>query len=358
MIENLNEKQIEDLKAYRDKWINIGLDTKRANRQAAEQYAKDAYRVAGLDEPKMFIWVDSPIGGLIAVKLIKEISNKYKIYKNAQVGDQVRDQVRDQVWDQVWDQVRAQVGAQVRAQVVAQVWAQVGAQVWAQVGAQVRDQVRAQVKNELNDLYFYGQCEANWLSFYDYFLNVCDIKKCEKLLPLINLSKEVGWTWFYSDVVIFTEKPTELYRNQNNQLHSFDQYAIKYNDGYGIYVINGIRVPNYICETPKDGFTKDLILKEQNADYRRCIVQKIGIEKTIELLGAEVIDSYESPVGGLYELLQIDYDGRGKRCYLKIKSKSIDAYHIEGVKPGILTVKDAICYRNGLTKFSEPEILT
>ena len=114
----------------------------------------------------------------------------------------------------------------------------------------------------------------------------------------------------------------------------------------------------WIAETKREDFTKAMILEEQNADYRRCIIQKIGIEKTIELLGAEVIDTYESKVGGTYQLLSIDYDGRGKRPYLKMKSQSIDAFHIEGVPTGTRTVKDAICFRNGLEKFEEPQLLT
>ena len=39
--------------------------------------------------------------------------------------------------------------------------------------------------------------------------------------------------------------------------------------------------------------------------------------KTIQILGAEIVDTYESKVGGKYELLLVDYDGRGKRPYLK-----------------------------------------
>ena len=157
---------------------------------------------------------------------------------------------------------------------------------------------------------------------------------------------------------IISDRPEILKIDEQNRPHSFDGPFCRWRDGSALYSIHGIRVPMWICETKKEDFTKEMIVNETNADNRRCIIQKIGIEKAIELLGADVIDSYESPIGGKYELLQIDYDGRGKRCYLKMKSKSIDAYHIEGIKPGITTVKEAIAYRNGLDKFEEPEILT
>ena len=157
---------------------------------------------------------------------------------------------------------------------------------------------------------------------------------------------------------IISDRPEILKIDEQNRPHSFDGPFCRWRDGSALYSIHGIRAPMWICETKKEDFTKEMIVNETNADNRRCIIQKIGIEKAIELLGADVIDSYESPIGGKYELLQIDYDGRGKRCYLKMKSKSIDAYHIEGIKPGITTVKEAIAYRNGLDKFEEPEILT
>ena len=162
----------------------------------------------------------------------------------------------------------------------------------------------------------------------------------------------------HSEFCIVSDRPSKLTIDSQNRPHSYQGPYMEWRDGSALYAIHGIRVPMWIAETPANEFTKQMILGEENADYRRCIIQKIGIERAIELLGAEVIDTYESPVGGKYELLSIDYDGRGKRPYLKMKSKSIDAWHIEGCKPGTLTVKDAICFRNGLTKFEEPRALT
>jgi hypothetical protein len=59
----------------------------------------------------------------------------------------------------------------------------------------------------------------------------------------------------------------------------------------------------------------------------------------------------------VYELLSVNYDGRGERPYLKMRSLSINAVHIEGIKPGVTSVKEAICFRNGLKTFSLPNTL-
>ena len=102
-----------------------------------------------------------------------------------------------------------------------------------------------------------------------------------------------------------------------------------------------------------------MILNEKNADYRRLIIQKIGIEKTIELLGAEVISEETFSVGGKYQLLSIDYDNSGnRRPYLRMENPSLGLTHIEGVSNECKTVRDALAYRNGMVSYYEPVKLT
>ena len=139
MIENLTSEQESKLSFYRDKWLKIGLSTESCDRTSAEKSVKEAYKVAKLEPPQIFIWMNSPLEGAFASAYLKSLG-KYQVRDQVrdqvgdQVGAQVRAQVRAQVWDQVWDQVRAQVRAQVGDQVGAQVRDQVWAQVWDQVG--------------------------------------------------------------------------------------------------------------------------------------------------------------------------------------------------------------------------------
>ena len=84
------------------------------------------------------------------------------------------------------------------------------------------------------------------------------------------------------------------------------------------------------------------------------------VEISLENNGAEVVDTYESPVGGKYELLMIDYTNTGEKIpYLKMSNPSLkDTYHIEGVGPKVKNCKEAIMFRNGLKKFIEPKVLS
>jgi len=350
-IEKLTKEQEAKFPFYVKKWTDIGLCTKRADRKKAEDACRDAYKVAGLKPPNLIVWAESPVGLFLTAKVLKEFLKKENF---------------DSVRDSVWASVRASVRDSVRGSVSGSVWASVIDSVWASVRDSVRGSVWASVsgsvsdnlKSEWEERGSYGQHDADWLSFYDFFKNECALKVCKKLEPLMSLAEETQWNLFYKNVAILSEKSTTLHRDANGRLNNFDEPAMQWSDGCAIYYINGMMVPEYIVKTNRDDFTKEIILKEDNADYRGAIISKIGIEKTIEILGAKVVDIYESKVGGQYELLMVNYDGRGDRPYLKMRSQSIDAYHIEGLHPKVKTVKEAIAYRNGLKIFVEPETLS
>ena len=78
----------------------------------------------------------------------------------------------------------------------------------------------------------------------------------------------------------------------------------------------------------------------------------------MQVLDAKVIDTYDSSIGGKYELLTLDVGDGRIRPYLKMLNPSINEACIEGVRPEIKTVKEAICYRNGLNEFEEPQQLS
>lgn len=70
-------------------------------------------------------------------------------------------------------------------------------------------------------------------------------------------------------------------------------------------------------------------------------------------LESTTIDTYKS-----YELILLDMGDKRDRPYLKMVNPSIGVTHIEGVPKGTKTVKEAICFRNGLKEFEEPRELS
>ncbi|NTJ46863.1 hypothetical protein G6K93_07525 [Agrobacterium rhizogenes] len=302
-IEKLTPEQEALIPVVRDEFLRHGLSTEPADFDAAEQAIKDAYAVANLPAPKLFIRLASPHEGAIGAAILK----------NTRLGENVGAQVGDQVWDQVWDQVRAQVrdqvGDQVWDQVGAQVWAQVWDQVWDQVGAQVRaqvwDQVGAQVGDQVGDQVsqaFYSQHEAGWLSWLAFFRRVCDLPNTEKIEPLLRIAQSCGWVWFFAGAVIMTDRPRTLKRDEQNRLHCETGPAIEYRDGFGISAWHGTRVPHHWISDRANLDPKEVI-KASNVEQRAAGAAIIGWTKMLTVLKAKTVDKHANPdIGELIEL--------------------------------------------------------
>jgi len=80
----------------------------------------------------------------------------------------------------------------------------------------------------------------------------------------------------------------------------------------------------------------------KNVEIRREFVRIAGIERIVQAMGAEALDS-----DGDYELLRVDLLGRtGKVPYLKMINPSMGVWHLEAVPKEIATVKAALVWRN------------
>ena len=303
--------------------------------------------------------VSDQVSDQVRDQVSDQVSDQVRAQVSAQVSDQVSaqvlDQVSDQVSAQVLDQVSAQVSAQVLDQVSDQVSAQVSDQVSDQVSAQVSDQVSAQVRAQVSDQvsaqvrdfasYRYwwlpGQFQGFWLSYYEALSDFCSFEKLEGLVTVAN---NCAFAWTFPDVVVFCQPPVEIHRNAAGQLHCETGPAITFADGWGVWALNGVRVTQEIVETPANQLDPKLILTTQNAEWRREIVRKIGIERVCLALNAECVDKE-----GDYELLMLSLGDRRRRPYLKMRNPSIGVFHIEGVSPQCRTVQQALNFRNGLT---------
>ena len=199
-----------------------------------------------------------------------------------------------------------------------------------------------------------GNMWSGWTSFLSFFRHVVKLKiDYSKWQHYEAANIHGGFRFMHEKFCIISDRPKTLMVNNRNQPHCEYGPFCEWRDGSALFALNGVRVPAWICLTPKDKFTKEMILREKNADVRREIIRKIGIEKTIEILGAKTIDKM-----GDYELITIDIGDNRVRPWLKMLNPSIKQHHIEGVAPHIKTVKDAIKWRNGLDEYVEPIQLT
>ncbi len=261
-----------------------------------------------------------------------------------QVAVQVRNHVWDQVWAQVGDQVRAQVRAQVGAQVLNQVWAQVAVQVrnhvwdqvWAQVGAQVRDQVGAQVEAQVGaqvraqvgglgknvkkgfDNYGISSLWCTLSSFVSFFLDVCQLILPEEIQKRLEINEalvsSVGWTWWHENVLVLSDRPKIINRDDQDRLHCENGPSMEYRDGWALYHWHGVSIPKEWVSGQKP--TAREAISWPQIEQRRAACEIVGWANIIEELDARIIDTDDDPEVGI--LLECAIPDAGNQRFLKV----------------------------------------
>ena len=311
-IKSLTPKQEARMPEFVEKWLKIGLSTHPANHEIAEKWIQEAY-VEGKETYPGTIWVGSPMGC---------------VYAGALQG------VERGVWQGVEQGVEQGVRQGVRHGVRQGVLESVWRGVW--------------------DNFCFGLHESTWLSFYDFFLEVCGLSICKPLYPMMKLAENCGWWLPYREIVIASEKPSFLKQasvNGNPRLHCDGGPAIAYPDGYAMWFLNGVPVSREIAETPADKLDSKLVLSEKNAEVRREIVRKIGVDRVLTTLGGKELETW-----GNYSLISMDLGDGRHRPYLKMLNPSVGTWHVEGVHPECRTIEEALNWRNKTKE--TPTVLT
>lgn len=281
-INELTDAQKEQLSVYRDKWIKIGLSTDPANREEAEKAIKLSYQLAGLKEPEKIIWSESPFAqGIIRGLYL----NNDDIKKS--VDPSIYDSIFSPKWIsfscQIWDSIKNSIPKEIKDSII----------------SSARDSVNASG---------YGQHDAGFLSFYEYFREVLNLKEqTEKITGLIGISKNAGWYIPHEKVCFICERHSIVNRNDSGRLHSLTGPAVMYPDGWAVYSVNGVRVPEYVIKNPET-ITIKKIEKEENAEIRRVMIDQYDREfkgRYINDSGAKIISK------------DTDKFGRERILYLK-----------------------------------------
>jgi len=206
----------------------------------------------------------------------------------------------------------------------------------------VLDSVRASVSASVRDYWWgFGQYEASWLSYYD-FMSVVLGQETDRLAGNEILCKEAGWSILFWELALLSEKPTQIHRNERGQLHKDGALALAHSDGWGIYALNGVRMKAEHILTPAKDLPPKTILAETNADIRRELIRKVGVERMLVALPHKRMEKR-----GDYELLSVELSGDLKDArYLKMLNPSIGTWHLEGVAPECDTVEKSLNWRN------------
>jgi hypothetical protein len=190
------------------------------------------------------------------------------------------------------------------------------------------------------------------ITAYDYLRKERGIL-CDFLDEYISLLEAGCFLSIFSyEHALVSRRPLQT-KIKNMTLHCEDGPAIEWRDGSKLFYLNGVMVSEKIVMTPADTLDPRHVIGTKNAEVRKEIIRKIGIDTVISAFKGNVIDTW-----GEYKLIRLDIpDIFFNVHYLRMTNPSTGGLHFEGVPPHVKTCTDALSWRVGGLEWA-PEQLT
>ncbi|MGW4731923.1 DUF6745 domain-containing protein [Streptomyces shenzhenensis] len=269
-------------------WREVAAATGSADRAAAEEGVRLAYRLAGLPEPERIVWVGSPREGAVAAA---------RLTTEGTAGRSVRDAVRTRPWAVARQRVLDRLGPAGWAEH----WALTGAQLWDST-VTLTERIRTgvveasadeaggeqAVRLALLDAVL-GQHDAAWLAAFDGQDGGGTVE------GIAAVARAAGWWWPYEKTGIVSERPVELHRDEAGRLDRGDGPALAFPDGFALHAWRGMPVPAEFLGG-LTGLTPQRIRDEENAELRRVMLEHYGYDRYLEESGAEPLQRDEAGV--------------------------------------------------------------
>ncbi|MFC4041544.1 DUF6745 domain-containing protein [Dactylosporangium siamense] len=283
-------------------------------RRAWESAARACYRELGVPFPDRVVWVPSPLTGALAAPIAAGLNTGHR---NRRVLESVYRAVDDSAGRGVGDAVRAAVGAAtdgsvhdpvhgaaataLHTSVTAVIGAATGsatprrepltgvldvvfeatdaavrAAVDAAVGGPLQDTLRGHIRT-LWQAHLPGRRHTAWLRLVDQCWP--DGPPPEEDPP----STRDGWWWWpFRHFVMLCPPPAELHLEPDPRMlrrpHRADGPAVVWADGFGLHYWHGVHVPRAVID---DAWSTEEILREPNAEVRRCAIERRGWDRFV-----------------------------------------------------------------------------
>ncbi len=286
------------LAAAADGWLAFGLESGPALRAEAEEGVRLAYARAGLTAPDRFEWLASPYAGArVATALVAA----------GEAGASVRGQIRTRPWARARTALTNQLGPAGWARH----WAASGARAWQLLNDRVvgplRTRLTADLSRPLGDLEaavgergdgelaqirltlldaVHGQHDAAWLGAFVAPSGERWAEDFETLDGIAAVARAAGWWWPYERVVVMTERPRAIHRDNLGRLHHGDGPALSYSDGWSLYAWRGMPIPPRVAARLPH-LTVEEIRDEENAEVRRVMLEHFGFDRYLKDSGAK-----------------------------------------------------------------------
>jgi hypothetical protein len=362
LITRLTPGQEQRLGEVYQEWLQVGRSCGPVNRTEATAILGEFYSRIGKPAPTV-LFFSSPMMCILAWGVLSQLESQLRSQLGSQLGSQLRSQLESQLESQLRSQLESQLRSQLESQLGSQLESQLGSQLESQLGSQLRSQLESQLGSQLRSQlrsqlwsqlgnggwpYFAGQHWCAWEVFYA-FCGEIGVRYGADEKALLDLwlrqSRELHWWFPYEGIVLASERHTALELDDRGRLHSPDKMACGYSDGCGVYAWHGTLIPERYYEKP---VTAVDILGEQNAEVRRCLMERYGIDRFVLDAGAKSIHRERDN-----ELLAIDLrnDPDGRLVALKLRCPSTAAVYIIRVPPDQRKVREALAWSFNVSEY-------
>ncbi|MEG4487503.1 leucine-rich repeat domain-containing protein, partial [Microcoleus sp. D2_18a_B4] len=164
-----------------------------------------------------------------------------------------------------------------------------------------------------------------------------EIHHCQNLL-----FEHCGFIFPFEKICFVCDRPRHLRFDSQNRLHAEAEPAIEFADGWNFYYYHGVRLPEKYGKVHPNQWQSEWLLREDNAELRRVLIQGIGYARLCEELLATKIDIWQE-----YALLQIYNHAEAEPIILlKMTCPSTGFIHALRVPPNLTSALDAIRWVN------------
>ncbi|MEG5174092.1 DUF6745 domain-containing protein [Microcoleus sp. B3-D7] len=368
-VKKLTPEQAALIPVYREKWRAISLSTGSINRSQAEETIKSAYSAIGKKAPEI-IFVDRPyeaadlivsrfdnpsseLRSQFETKLRSPLEKQLRGYLGSQLETELQNQLPTQLEQRLYTQLKTQLWEPERNYLAGEISSQLPPQ---QVIDERSGEIRPTLGKHLSNC-IQPELWAAYGSLLDFCISVLNLPHSygRNWIIFQSIVRDCGWIYLYDKVCIVCSKPIALSVDSNHRLHAEGKPAVQFADGVSIYAYHGVILPEWYGRLHPHEWQSKWVLKEQNAEVRRALIQGITYDRICQELEVTELDSWQE-----YTLLSIEFDddfdwvGNAKPVYLlKMTCPSTGHIHALRVPPDVrsssrasLTAQEAIRWVN------------
>jgi Domain of unknown function (DUF6745) len=359
LIDALSAEQTAALERYRARWAAIRRSTERADRKAAEDGARLAYRLAGLAPPARFVWCESP---LALARLAGRASRADGANVRSAVVDRPRRKVVTAVRRRLDRRVRAMVEGAVNPRdllvaTATEVVMRATPQEDVTLLRYLREARPLSPSFALRTLLGHsglrydaaGQHDLAFLGAYEYLRNVVGLRaETAPLAGLWQLATSGGWVQPHQNTCWLAERPQILRGDAEGRLHCASGPALQFGDGWSAWAWKSVEVPRWVIERP-ERITLAAIDVEDNVQVRRCMIEIMTPACFVELGGAARIA--EDETGILWRKIWLTYDAWAAVEVINATPEpdGTHKHYFLQVPPDMRTAREAVAWTYGLT---------